>query len=627
MNTAKESAWALALIACGLLILVAGILAVTAGRDNGPAVYDLAVPPSGGEGGSGEQALACVIDDRSDAGETAELATKNKGRRTSVWRGKLFDARGTAVAGGEIKAVPADHDHPGKHDGRRARTDEAGRFEMGSINPGDYWISLRMHGQYINKWCRIRIPAEGVIEGDIHLEGGAIFGVVLYANTEAPLMTKPGIRQPVVKATGVQGRGKEIRARVIDGRFSLHDVGPGTYELAISGDGLAGARTTGIVVSEGQVVENVQLLVPRGGRLKLSFVHLGREVLDVLAQREGDEVPFYTKRLCHAALIDHKTDIGLPPGWWRLRISSERRGAIERRCEIRPGEVTELEVDIRELHKDESRVTLEGRITHADGRSAEAVVLKLRSINERAVSHGEAGRTGRTDEGGHYAVRDLEPGRWTVHVYDVRRNMLLGMPVEVSIPDTARGTYFKEIVLSSGSVAGTIVDTATSRPLARIDDGVEISLKDRSTDREICVIRRLKDEPRFEMTGLAPGLYDLQVRASGYEDHALDAITIREGEAIDLGAVRMRPAGAFTLRVSSAEGENIDDWRISFIGMNPGHQPRKLRGDKAWYIPVPGPVTVQVECDGCRGIEITVAVPSGEIREIPVLVRRRVLEL
>jgi len=141
------------------------------------------------------------------------------------------------------------------------------------------------------------------------------------------------------------------------------------------------------------------------------------------------------------------------------------------------------------------------------------------AVSEATVTltdaYGEVAAVTRTDSAGHYALRDLVSGGYTLTVHAAAfRPAALAVTVDPSVP-----TRQDVVLTGSGTLRGT-VRTADGRPVRE----ARVSLLD---DTGAAVGGTITgDDGRFRFTDLAPGEYT--VLASGYPPVAA-ALTVGDG--------------------------------------------------------------------------------------------------
>jgi hypothetical protein len=141
-----------------------------------------------------------------------------------------------------------------------ASTDEAGAFLLGPLAPGEHELVARWTGA----------PSEPVRTlagaGDVVLRlrvGAGISGRVADAHTGERVAAE-------VVLSARDGSRPRIEASVA-GEFGWYDLGPGAYDVAARTlDGRVGALR-GISLREGDLAENLDLLVLPGARLRISY--------------------------------------------------------------------------------------------------------------------------------------------------------------------------------------------------------------------------------------------------------------------------------------------------------------------------------------------------------------------
>lgn len=174
--------------------------------------------------------------------------------------------------------------------------------------------------------------------------------------------------------------------------------------------------------------------------------------------------------------------------------------------------------------------TLHGRVEDPTGAPLAGIPLLFDSPG---ASLGSLGRT-RTGPDGTFIMRGLEPGtRVRVRPYDT--SPWFGS-LEVDLSTDAGDV---RLVLQSGTTAKVTVRDATGQPIS----GALVGLA--STDRAATSALRSGssgDDGRIQLASLAPGPYQLRVRAEGWAEEVIDGVVVEAGAPNDLDVVLRRGA-------------------------------------------------------------------------------------
>lgn len=188
--------------------------------------------------------------------------------------GRVLDTDGELVDEGSVLYTAVD--------GHAEESESAygGRFELGPFRSGEY--ELRAHGGDAAKGAyseTVRVRAGGP-PVDLRLRApGRIRGRVLDATTREPVAA-------VVLLNLERSEPMRIASReqTANGSFELPKLIPGTYVVtARTSDGRYGASAS-VALLAGQTIDDVEVLVRPGGRLKLELDGLGEETFLMLVR-------------------------------------------------------------------------------------------------------------------------------------------------------------------------------------------------------------------------------------------------------------------------------------------------------------------------------------------------------
>lgn len=189
-------------------------------------------------------------------------------RERVLCTGRVVDAAGTGLAGIDVAA--------GYHDtglGRwvglhhqRVRTDRNGAFEVRSALPARESFTLSASGQD-------RVPVRVEIREGSHRVLTLARGGQLQAHIQAP----PGVPAHLLVGSIVDAQGHAREPNQFGGGFEAGNLAPGRYDVVvrIAASGIEIARVPGIVVNEGQKVDDERLTpIDATGRCRALQVRL-----------------------------------------------------------------------------------------------------------------------------------------------------------------------------------------------------------------------------------------------------------------------------------------------------------------------------------------------------------------
>ena len=210
-----------------------------------------------------------------------------------TWKGTLFDHTGSPLSGGRVLIW---HEHRGNirsamelNDKRLKQAvtcDDEGRFVFKHLVPGTCAVYIQYPSPTINShlWGGFTIDDTETLKKDLYVQGGIISGKVFDEGTGIPLTfgkCKLRIKKQTGNGYGYHGsHWTEING---NGEFSFKGVPPGQYKIftdrfKLNGSGgLLGLGNRNLekynpifILNKNQVIENVKVLIPGCGRLKIT---------------------------------------------------------------------------------------------------------------------------------------------------------------------------------------------------------------------------------------------------------------------------------------------------------------------------------------------------------------------
>ena len=308
----------------------------------------------------------------------------------------------------------------------RTTTDAEGRYRLEGVPPGTY--PVRLEGSFIGYESRPRailvVPGPGAFTQDIVLGRVTLLGTVRDADTGAP-----------IAAVKIQSQAPSWEVSTdSDGTYAVLDLVPANYRVCLTRDGYGtvfsetgqvtadGARTADFTLRRAAIL--VLEVLDSDGQPIVGQIELGMQPLSV---RMGEIVVSGTTgtvkgsvRSSGTALwtsfVADSSGIGryprIVPGFYHIdvRANGYLRGT-QRLAEIKPGEsrlTFRLEREPEASAAQQGRVSLEGTVRDS---------ATSRPIAGARVCVQDAGfREAFCDAQGVFRLREVPPGRWTVHV-------------------------------------------------------------------------------------------------------------------------------------------------------------------------------------------------------------------
>ncbi len=493
---------------------------------------------------------------------------------------RLDDGEGFDLGGAELEVV----------------TDDEGRYRFPAAPHGAVRVrgvasgrATRSVGGTVRPAARDDGPAE--IE-DLWLpEGGTVAGRV--ANGAGKPIAGANVMIVAVDdlVGALRNRFRPIPATSdVQGKFELEGVTAGTrYRIRADAPGYAADATSPFTIDAGTELEDVTVTLRQGAALRLRFVDTAdRTVTDVTVQletelRRGDgrsSRRHVVKPDDPNFVVDDEGWITLrhlPPGTFSARFEPESRRSLDREGVVLvEGETTELEPMTVE-----AGAVLRGRVVDREGKPIPGAGVEARwqKMYRRFERHAVAGTDGEFRLGGlpeHPVTVETSAEGFADRLMN---QVEAGESVTVAL--RRNGGIRGEVRLAEGGTPESFIVRAI--PRRRVGEPID--------DGEIA-------GGVFELRGLAPGTYAVEVRAPGRAPGRVAKIEVKDHTTVDAGEIRLetglivrgrvvydangavargtriridRNAGPSDWSVP-AEGTTIsgDDGRFSFDGLEPG---------------------------------------------------------
>ncbi|RKG56733.1 peptide-binding protein [Corallococcus sp. AB011P] len=358
--------------------------------------------------------------------------------------------------------------------------------------------------------------ADGALRVETVTASGPFVGaeVTLYLRGPA----SPGSRLPSWRVAG-QGRTDAAGALVLPAR-------PGPYLVTAHAEGLALARAE-VTRPHGEALSTVRLLlepgvsltgltVERAGGAPVPMTgltltpHTGFEDALPVFLQTGASVPDEAR---HEALSDARGAFGfhgLARGEYQLEARAPGH-APHRIARVHvPG--TDLRVEM------DGSAFIEGFVTRADGTPAPGA--RVSAWGEDGAVEVEAGDTGSFS-------LDVPPGSFQVTARHGAETGAAGGAVVVGPGMTVRDVRIR--LGGAASLAGVVRRKDSGEAIAGATVGVRAH-----GDRADLLQARSEADGRFEVGGLAPGAYDVQVRAPGFQPLTRPGLGVLAGQRFEL---------------------------------------------------------------------------------------------
>ena len=358
-----------------------------------------------------------------------------------------------------------------------------------------------------------------------------------------------------------------------DGNFTLTPVAPGRLQLLASAEGFASGTSERLTVEPGQFVTGVVIELGHGGTIRGRLLcGPNQQPADFLliAQHQSTQntttADFepdgtfviqnldpggYQVQAMSQALMNSFQNVAPKPGE-SFNIGKMIRqmtdGVVSQRCTVRTGEVSEAELDVRDLTVGAQwlvRVEIGGKPQQQG--LVEAVSLDTGTLRVAMLEAGTA------------TFGRMQAGRHRLQVRSGLTMTPVGAPQDLDYPSGVQ-EHHSLLALPGGELAGRVVDADSLEPLraaivrlhhdgtAEQDDSIGICLS--NSDGE------------FAFTGLADGTYSLTA-AQPLGNHGANKASSQTGIRVSSGTtseaivLRSQPAAGASVLVTGNDGRAI----------------------------------------------------------------------
>lgn len=500
--------------------------------------------------------------------------------------GSVRDARtGLAVPRFEAAAVAITHgDQPayGQEPVIRSFAADGGTFSYSDLTPGTYKVFVTADGYATWRSPLVIVPPAGpdaepaavaaelvrgaTVEGRVvdAITGAPISGAFVFSQTDAPALLVPIDTDHLEGPLAPAGRTAETD---VDGRFRLTSLAPGAQTLRAGKRGFAPSWADVPDLVAGESRGRIDLSLASGGGVR------GHVVLQEdapLASVPIIAMPMDSRSTEHGrpfglAVTDEAGaySIGdLPPGMYVLvllaTLEPEDLGDVRT---VQPCRVAANAWQTVDFGARVGGTRFSGRVTDSSGEPVVGQMLTL-SRTGAVVMDEEHWISSTTDDDGRFEFSDVEPGPHVLYFNDAAGGRLQ-VVATVDVPDVP--TYAQDLVLSSGVVAGRVVDDETGEPLRF--SLVMLVPDDGRNDDSIAGKVATDAAGRFRFGFVAAGPYRLRAipgaPALGTVDVGVHVDTDRVQDGVEL---RARPGASIKVRVTDGDGAPVRGAAVRLFG-------------------------------------------------------------
>lgn len=459
----------------------------------------------------------------------------------------------------------------GRTDGRKARLDAEGRAVFGGLPTENSWI-LRASPERWATFSKLGIDLESGQLGaeDLSFKLGARFSGSVLDERGAPIAGAE-VEWESANRFATMGENREPSTTDAEGAYELFGVRAGKGSVRATADGFVAGQVAELDAQDGESRAGVDLILSSG------LAIAGQVQTTKGAAASGARV--IAKRVVQTS--------GNARGWGRMDEPEEYEGEADEQGGFRITGLVEGEYQVSaEWTQTEDRTwrdtaldiaagttDLELVVTEPQGLVVQVVdasaapVLDARVIVEEATDERDFSRLfdgsevllepqhelPKGDETGRYFVEGIWRGRWKVRAF--KDGLIQEVdPLEVF----ANGEEVLVRMLPAASLAGTVVD-----PDGNPVRGATVRLRDPSTVTStpwgmsfggVEETGVTNAEGAFELTGIAPGSYELFATQSSWAPSEARGMEVRAGDAQTALVIELRRGGTIHGFIYDAEG-------------------------------------------------------------------------
>lgn len=232
----------------------------------------------------------------------------------------------------------------------------------------------------------------------------------------------------------------------------------------------------------------------------------------------------------------------LKAGRWVLSLVFGDWDYAVRRLEIQPGKTARVTISSKEASISGRKKDVKGRLRFPDKEPLAGYKVQFFAFHSPGIDEDDRSRTVFTDGEGGFLMKGLLPGHWWVFAIrdDHPGEAITGFK-DLFIDGDATSPVALDLTFHRGRVTGTLCRASTGEPLGEDDGQWWIFLVDLDKGWNACELQNGHRGSRFDLPGVPPGRYRLDVMVPGvFDTYRSDEFLVEAGEEIDLGRIQLK---------------------------------------------------------------------------------------
>lgn len=414
----------------------------------------------------------------------------------------------------------------------RTTTDANGEYVLEALEAGEENVEFT-HAKHVSTRKAVTLKGRET-RLDVQLSGGQRVTGVVVTDSGMP------VAEADVRAYAPGGWSRSGRTDA-SGTFVLDSLEPARYRFFASKSGYADGSLEDVDISSGTPI---RIELRTGGTIYGRVLGLSERDLSNVT------VTARTSRTSAAAAVDPQGNFkidGAPIGTVQVSAAVEspsftdRRTSASQTVEVTAGSAQQVNIEFR------SDTVIRGRVTR------NGMPLGGANVSFYSSSRSQTNASVTTDDQGSYRLSGLEPGEYTVSVYDMQRFSPYSTKYEV------RGSATYDIDFKTGSVRGRVIDAMTNEPVS------DATVQFRPNAPESRMVRAAATDAQgtFSMDHVSAGAYTITASKDGF-GNVMEEATIPETGRDDIELRLSRNDGVTMRVVDGRDGRALNGTVIVF---------------------------------------------------------------